>query len=89
MAGAWEYMKDRVLPEIGQMAMQKTAQGAAEICQTLMGNADGHGGPGYTPYGAAQAPLEIEGPQIDYQNVLHDASQRGGQEQEQDQGIDR
>lgn len=80
------WVGDKVLDAAYSDAMQqKVAQGSAEICQTLMGNADGHGPGGYTPYGAGQQPLEVEGPAIDYQNVLHDA----GQEQQQDLGIDR
>ena len=69
--------------EVGQYVTDKfIPQGASEIAQALNSQADG-----YVPYGSAQTPLEVEGPQMSYQDMLKDASQRGGQEQ--DMGIER
>jgi hypothetical protein len=71
-----DHFIDRMAPEIGDMLMQKTAQGSAELSQFLnQGNA------AYTPYGYAQKPLEVEGPQQSWQQQLQDASQRAGQQQ--------
>ncbi len=78
----WDYLKERVAPEVGQMLEHKMVQGAAELGQALNSQADG-----YVPYGAGQAPLEVEGPAVSYQDMLRDASQCGGQEH--DRGIDR
>jgi hypothetical protein len=72
----------RFWKEVGQMLDHKMAQGAAELGQALNSQADG-----YVPYGAGQKPLEVEGPAVSYQDMLRDASQRGGQEQ--DLGMDR
>jgi hypothetical protein len=68
--------------EVGQMLDQKIAQGAAEIGQALNSGADA-----YVPYGAGQAPLEVEGPATSYQDMLREASSR--EVPEHDQGIDR
>jgi hypothetical protein len=38
----WDYLKDRVAPEIGDMVVQKTAQGAAELGQAINSSADGY-----------------------------------------------
>ena len=72
----------RFWKEVGQMFDQKVAQGAAEIGQALNSQADA-----YVPYGAGQQPLAVEGPATSYQDMLREASQRGGQEQEL--GIER
>ena len=72
---AWDYLKQRVAPEIGEMVVQKTAQGAAEISQALNSQSNA-----YVPYGHAQQPLEVEGPQQSYQDMLREAAQGGGQE---------
>ena len=72
----------RFWKEVGEMFDQKVAQGAAEIGQALNSQADA-----YVPYGAGQQPLEVEGPATSYQDMLREASQRGGQEL--DQGIER
>lgn len=72
----------RFWKEVGQTFDQKIAQGAAELGQALNSQADA-----YVPYGAGQAPLEVEGPATSYQDMLREASQRGGQEL--DQGIER
>jgi hypothetical protein len=77
-----DYLKERVLPEVGQMIDHKIAQGAAELGQALNSQADA-----YVPYGAGQAPLSVEGPATSYQDMLRDASQRAGQEH--DRGMDR
>lgn len=79
---AWDYLKDRVAPEIGDMVVQKIAQGSAEIGQAINSSADG-----YVPYGTGQQPLEVEGPMQSYQDMLRDAAQRG--QQEQDREIER
>jgi hypothetical protein len=81
----WERVKDhfidRFVPEVGDMLMQKMAQGSAELSQFLnQGNA------AYTPYGYAQRPLEVEGPQQSYQDMLRDASRTAGQEHERGMG---
>ena len=69
--------------EVGQYVTDKfIPQGASELAQALNSQADG-----YVPYGSAQAPLEVEGPQMSYQDMLKDAAQRGGQEQ--DLGMER
>jgi len=54
---------------------QKIAQGAAEVSQALNSQADA-----YVPYGAAQKPLEVEGPAVSYQEMLKEAAQRPEQE---------
>jgi hypothetical protein len=80
-----DHIMDRVLPEVGDMLMQKTAQGAAELSMAL-----NHQSTAYQPYGYAQKPLqphEVEGPQQSYQDMLRQASERQGPEQEK--GIDR
>jgi hypothetical protein len=77
-----DYLKERVAPELGQMLDHKIAQGAAELGQALNSQADG-----YVPYGAGQAPLEVEGPATSYQDMLREASQ--SVEQEHDRGMER
>jgi hypothetical protein len=73
-----DHFIDRIVPEVGDMLMQKTAQGAAEMAQGLNGQSNF-----YVPYGSAQKPLEVEGPATAWANELHNASQRGyGQEQQ-------
>src|SRR5262249_1644487 len=77
---AKDYFIDRVAPEVGDMLMQKMAQGSAEISHFLnQGNA------AYTPYGYAQKPLqplEVEGPEQSYQDMLREAAQRAVPEQD-------
>ena len=58
-------------------------QGATEIAQALYNGQSN----AFTPYGHAQAPLEVEGPATSYQDMLRDASQSAGKEQ--DRGMDR
>ncbi len=82
MSKFMDYLKERVGPEIGQMLEQKVAQGAAELSQALNSQSNA-----YVPYGVGQKPLEVEGPATSYQDMLRDASQGAGQEQER--GIDR
>jgi hypothetical protein len=77
-----DYLKERVIPEVGDMLTHKTAQGAAEISQALNSQSNA-----YVPYGVGQAPLEVEGPQTSYQDMLRDASR--GAEQEHSHGMDR
>jgi hypothetical protein len=71
-----------IAKEVVDMGVQKTAQGAAEISQAHNIDADS-----YVPYGAAQAPLEVEGPTMSYQDMLRDAAQSA--DHEPDRGIDR
>ena len=71
----WDYIKDRVAPEVGDMVVQKTAQGAAELSQALNSQSNA-----YVPYGIGQQPLEVEGPATSYQDMLRDAAQRGQSE---------
>lgn len=78
MAEAWERFKK----EVGQMIDHKIAQGAAELGQAINSQADG-----YVPYGAGQAPLEVEGPTVSYQEMLRTSSDRQGQQP--DKGIER
>jgi len=73
----------RFWKEVGQMLDHKVAQGAAELGQALNSQADG-----YVPYGAGQAPLEVEGPAVSYQDMLREAS-RAGPEHDVDQSIER
>ena len=75
-------MAGRFVKEVGEMLDQKLAQGAAELSQALNSQSNA-----YTPYGAGQQPLTVEGPATSYQDMLRDASERAGQEQ--DRGIDR
>ena len=79
--GWWEKAKDwfidKFAPEVGEMLMQKTAQGASEIAQALNSDANA-----YVPYGHAQQPLEVEGPAVSYQDMLREAQQRVGPEQD-------
>ena len=77
-----DYLKERVVPEVGQMLDHKIAQGAAELGQALNSQADA-----YVPYGAGQQPLEIEGPAVSYQDMLKDAARQEGAQR--DHGIDR
>jgi len=74
--GWWEKMKDyfidRIAPEVGDMLVHKTAQGAAELSQALNSQSNA-----YVPYGTGQRPLEVEGPQVSYQDMIREASQRG------------
>jgi len=70
--GAIDLMADKVIP-----------QGAAELSQAINSHSNG-----YVPYGTAQQPLDVEGPQQSYQAMLREYSQRG-QEQGQDVGVDR
>jgi hypothetical protein len=75
-----DYLQERVIPEVGQMLDHKIAQGAAELGQALNSQADG-----YVPYGAGQAPLEVEGPATGYQEMLRESGSHGvGQDQGQD-----
>lgn len=79
----WDYMKDRVAPEIGDMLVQKTAQGAAELGQAINSQADG-----YVTYGAGQQPLAVEGAQQSYQDMLRDSASHGAGH-DQERGLDR
>jgi hypothetical protein len=56
---------------------QKVAQGAAELSQALNSQANS-----YVPYGAGQAPLEVEGPGTAWQQQLKDASHGAGKDQD-------
>ncbi len=71
--GAIDLMADKVIP-----------QGAAELSQALNGQSNA-----YVPYGTAQQPLDVEGPQQSYQAMLRSYAERGAQEQGQDVGVDR
>jgi hypothetical protein len=77
-----DHFIDRVVPEVGQMLDQKIAQGAAELAQALNSQSNA-----YVPYGTGQKPLEVEGPATSYQDMLREAAERQGQDQ--DRGIDR
>ena len=79
-----DYLRERVAPEVGQMLDHKIAQGAAELGQALNSQSNA-----YVPYGAGQAPLEVEGPATSYQDMLRDASQRAGPDHDRAQGMDR
>jgi hypothetical protein len=76
----WERFKK----EVGQMLEYKAAQGAAELSQALNSQSNA-----YVPYGTGQKPLEVEGPATSYQDMLREASQRAGQEHDQDKGMER
>jgi hypothetical protein len=78
-----DYLKERVIPELGQMLDHKMAQGAAELSQALNSQSNA-----YVPYGVGQAPLEVEGPATNYQDMLRDASHGAGQEHDKGVGID-
>ena len=85
--GWWESAKDwfidKFAPEVGDMLMHKTAQGAAEIAQALNSQSNA-----YVPYGVGQAPLEVEGPATNYQDLLREAQQRTVPK-DQDKGLER
>jgi hypothetical protein len=68
----------RFWKEVGQMFDQKLSQGTSELGQALNSGADA-----YVPYGAGQAPLEIEGPATSYTDMLREAASREAPEQEQ------
>jgi len=68
--------------EVEDMAMKKTAQGAAELSQALNSQSNA-----YVPYGAGQQGLTVEGPQQSYQDMLREASSREAPEPER--GIER
>lgn len=78
----WDYTKERVLPEVGDMIDHKVAQGAAEMSQALYSQSNA-----YVPYGTGQQPLEVEGPLQSYQDMLRDAAERAAPEQ--DRGLER
>lgn len=78
----WDYMKDCVFPEVGDMIDHKVAQGAAEISQALYSQSNA-----YVPYGTGQQPLEVEGPLQSYQDMLREASQQAMPEPER--GLER
>lgn len=82
----WEAAKDwfidKFAPEVGDMLMQKAAQGAAELDQALNSQSNA-----YVPYGSPQQPLEVEGPQQSYVDMLREASERAAPEQ--DRGLER
>jgi hypothetical protein len=62
---AFETLTDKVIP-----------QGASEIAQAINSQSNA-----YVPYGAAQRPTEVQVPQTSYDDMLREASQRGGPEQ--------
>ena len=69
--------------EVAQTLTDKVIpQGAAELSQALNSQSNA-----YVPYGAAQRPLEVEGPQVNYQEMLREASSRETPEPER--GIER
>ncbi len=68
--------------EVLDTAVQKTAQGAAELSQALNSQSNA-----YVPYGAGQHALTIHGPQQSYQEMLRDASHSASQEH--DRGVER
>ena len=74
--------------EVAQTVTEKVIpQGATEIAQALYGGGQSNV---FTPYGHAQQPLTVEGPQQQsYTEMLRDAARRGGREQERDVGLDR
>jgi hypothetical protein len=75
----------RFWDKVEDMLSHKVAQGAAELGQALNSQADA-----YVPYGAGQAPLEVEGPAMSYQDMLRDAAQQSvGQEQDLGMDVDR
>jgi hypothetical protein len=73
---------ERVMAELGDMAVKKTVQGAAELSQALNSQSNA-----YVPYGAGQQALEIEGPQMNYQEMLRDSSSQVIEEPER--GMER
>jgi len=70
---AYQTLTDKVVP-----------QGASEIAQALNSQSNA-----FVPYGHAQQPLDVEGPAQSYQDMLREASQRGGQEHGHEMGMDR
>jgi len=80
---AWSVIK-AVGREIRDVVYDKMGpQGAAELAKAL-----NHEASGYVAYGPSQAPMPIDGPQQSYQEMLNEAAQHAGPEQEQEQGIE-
>jgi arginine utilization protein RocB len=85
--GVFSHLWDRVkaIPgETMEMLERKTSQGAAEVSHALFSQSNA-----YVPYGDGQKPLETEGPQMSYQDMIREASQRGGPDQEHGQEMER
>lgn len=83
-----ESYRDRIKAIPGEILHTLTEkvipQGAAELAQALNSDANA-----YVPYGSAQRPLEVEGPQMSYQEALRESSQRATQEHDHGHGMDR
>jgi hypothetical protein len=86
--GVWERVKDyfidRIAPEVGDMLMHKTAQGAAEIAAAINSQSNA-----FVPYGEGQHSLEVEGPQKSYQDAIREAAERPGPEPDRGPDIER
>ena len=79
MGKIWDGAKTLFNGTVDLLAEKVIPQGASELAQALNSQSNA-----YVPYGHAQQPLEVEGPQQSYQDLLRDASQRGGPEQERE-----
>lgn len=82
LESAKDWFIDKFAPEVGDMLMQKIAQGSAELSQALNSQSNT-----YVPYGTPQQPLEVEGPQQSYVDMLREAAERAAPEQ--DRGLER
>jgi hypothetical protein len=74
----------RFWDEVGEMVMQKTAQGASELSMALNHSADA-----YIAYGHGQDPLKVEGPAADWQAQLNAAAARSTGQEAQEMEMER
>jgi hypothetical protein len=80
---AWDATKSFLSNTVySEAVMTKTAQGAAEMSQSLFSQSNA-----YVPYGAGQKPLEVEGPQQSHLDYMRDASNHG--RDQDDKGLSR
>jgi hypothetical protein len=81
----WERAK-AIVPETFQTLSDKVVpQGASEIAHAIYNGQSN----AYVPYGDAQRPVDVKGPNQSYQDMLRGMSQRGAPEQDREIGMDR
>lgn len=87
--GFWEqaadFFIDKFVPEVWEGLEHEVSLGASELAKSLYGHADG-----FVLYGPSLAPIttyDIPETQQSFDDMLNEASQRGGQEQ--DLGLER
>ena len=82
MGKIWDGAKTLFNGTVDLLAEKVIPQGASELAQALNSQSNA-----YVPYGHAQQPLDVEGPQQSYQDMLREASERSAPEQ--DRGMER